>query len=407
MEKWASGADTRRMSGARAWPDLYARSQVSTARGCFVAAIGLLAACSLEVRGTGAPASIGGGDGVVSEPGTVVIENGQPTNGRGSEPAQERDAQSDEASATADRDAGAEASEPRDASVDTSTTTDTGTSTPGQDAGREPACALEGKYALRVALDVNWVGTEFVGIVPIIDPGEGELSFTVLMELSSKQDKLTSSFRTCASDVPEFVAAISRERYQAHFADEVWDAPKMPTYSVQVNPSCREPGCQLSFTPLNALIGAQLSSPTAPWPERPSGGEWPDHDGDGAPGIAVEMLDGGGRGQGSYALPPLDLLSLRRVRSIGLGLRVIVGLDGKLESCDAMRGPTRESSVETRAASCEAQPGNQECTSAELSFLNENLPVWTVREGTFEAKRLAPDADCQAVRRAFRSRVSP
>jgi hypothetical protein len=272
------------------------------------------------------------------------------------------------------------------------------------DAGRAPGCTLEGTYALRVALDVNWVGTEFVGIVPIIDPGQGELSFTVLIKLSDSGQGLTSSSRTCGTDVPEFVASISRERYQATFRDAVWDAPTMPTFRAAVEADCSDPGCKVSFAPVTALIGAALSPSSAPWPERASDGEWPDHDGDGSPGIAVEMLSSQ-RSQGPYAYPPLDLLSLRRVPSLGLGLRVIFGLDGELTNCDELRGPTHDSSVETRAASCAAQPGNQSCTTAELTFLNENLPVWTVREGAFEAKRIAPDADCKTVRRTFPSRV--
>jgi hypothetical protein len=313
-----------------------------------------------------------------------VIEKGQDAGSAdtGAAPTVERDA-GDIRAPNALADAAADASEP--------------------DAGAaEPArCTLDGRFALRVAFDVSWVGTEFASIVPIIDQGQGELSFTVLMELTSNGDKLSSKLRTCSSEVPEFVATISRERYQAHFADAVWDAPGMPTFATSLRTECGAPGCALRGDVYHALIGSALASPDAPWPRDLDGGSWPDHDGDGVPGIAVTML-GSERGQSPYDYPPLDLLSLRRVPSLGLGLRVSVGFDGELDGCDALKGKTVDGRVETRAVSCRALPAPDACQQYELQFLNENLPVWTVREGTFEAKRLAKSADCQAVRRAFR-----
>lgn len=348
-------------------------------------------ACSLELPSTGPELSPTRGAVGVPEPGTTVIEKGQD--------AGLADAQAG-AMATIERDAGAVSSTgvPIDAALDASES----------DAGavRPARCVLDGRYALRVAFDVTWVGTEFASIVPIIDRGDGELSFTVLMELSTNGDTLSSQMRTCSSDVPEFVATLSRERYQAQFAEAVWDAPGMPTFAAPLRTECGKPGCALRGEVFHALIGAALPSPDAAWPREASAGSWPDHDGDGAEGIAVTML-GPERGQSSYAYPPLDLLSFRRVQSLGLGLRVSVGLDGVLESCDGFKGDTVDGRVETRAVNCRAQATSVQNTSSaceanELRFLNENLPVWSVSEGRFEAKRLAADADCKAVRKAFR-----
>ena len=62
-----------------------------------------------------------------------------------------------------------------------------------------------------------------------------------------------------------------------------------------------------------ALIGADLPSPLAAWPQEASGGQWPDHDGDKGPGIAARML---GPAEGPYDYPPLDLLASRRMREL-------------------------------------------------------------------------------------------
>lgn len=260
-----------------------------------------------------------------------------------------------------------------------------------------PGCTLSGRYAARVVFEVSWVGTEFASIVPIISDGKGALSFDVLMELNAHGDVLDGRVRTCASEVPEFVATISGERYQAHFSEATWDAMTMPTFAITLRSACRTPGCSITGEPLYALIGAELAAPDAPWPMDASQGSWPDHDGDGLPGIAVAMR---GRADGPYAYPPLDLVSYHRVQDLSLGLRVIMGLDGVLEGCDALRGTTREGSVETRAVACRAN-GSSACEARELAFLNQNLPVWSVRQGSFQAKRVASDADCRVARAAF------
>jgi hypothetical protein len=285
---------------------------------------------------------------------------------------------------------------------DTTDARDAGMAIPSLDAApiKPAGCSLDGRFALRVTFHVNWVGTQFASIVPVIDQGEGELSFTGLYDLESTRTGLRGTFRTCAAEVPEFVATLSRERYRAHFADAVWDSKAMPTFTTSLSTRCKEPGCGLTAEPLYSLIGAALPSPTAAWPSDPSAGEWPDHDGDGEPGVAVTML---GPELGGYSYPPLDLISFRRVHDLSLGLRVVVALDGALESCDVLRG-TGSGSVETRAVSCQALTAQalsappSACEPRELSFLNENLPVWTVRQGAFEAKRLAGNADCQSVR---------
>jgi hypothetical protein len=262
-----------------------------------------------------------------------------------------------------------------------------------------PGCALDGRYAVRVAFDVSWVGTEFFSVVPIVMNGDGELSFVVLMELQTKSPgQLDARFRTCAAVVPEFVATISGEHYQARFDSAVWDAPTMPVFTSTLKTSCLEAGCTLKGDPTYALIGSALSPASATWPATAAAGSWPDHDGDGNPGVAAYML---GPSDGQYAYPPVDIFSSRRARDLMLGLRVVLGIDGVLDSCDEAHGATPQGSIHSRAVGCESGTRPTRCTASELSFLNDNLPAWTVRKGQFHSKRVSAEADCKEARRVF------
>lgn len=275
---------------------------------------------------------------------------------------------------------------------------DVGTVTEVDGSGLGPRCTLDGRFALRVQFDVTWAASEIASTVPIVDSGEGKLSILALLELSSTASGLGVSFRECAEAVPEFASALTRERYLMRFADATWDAASMPTFSSTASAACSDPGCTITVQPIYALIGAALSAPTAAWPAEANLGQWPDHDADEAPGITAHML---GPLEGQYAYPVLEVRENRRMRDVALGQRVVLGLGGTLESCDAFRGKTKASSIETRAVACRAVTPPFACSGSDLRFLNNNLPVWSVREGQFDAKRVAPTADCAKARQVF------
>ena len=106
--------------------------------------------------------------------------------------------------------------------------------------------------------------------------------------------------------------------------------------------------------------------------------------------------------------PPLGLLlTLERAGcwvvddDLMLGLRAVIGVKGALDSCDEMRGETPDSTIHTRALGCLTASRPPRCSAPELSFLNDNLPVWTVRKGRFQAVRLGPEAECKDARKLF------
>jgi len=262
------------------------------------------------------------------------------------------------------------------------------------DAGA-PGCPLSGRYAVMVEFDVAWVGTQFAGILPVISAGEGKLSFAVIGEFIETGNSVGFEFRNCQASVPEFISTLPQERYQVRFSDAVWDSPNMPNFRGQLA-TCREPGCALRSTPIHALIGSALSDPAADWPTSATAGKWPDHDGDGRPGVNAFML--GPSTGGNTAYPPLDLLAFRRVQKLDLGMRVSLTLNGRRESCDTIAGVIEDGAIDTRGLDCIATSRPMACQPSELQFLDDNLPAWTVRQGTFRGMKVEDSDGCARIR---------
>jgi hypothetical protein len=256
-------------------------------------------------------------------------------------------------------------------------------------------CTIDGRYAVEVEFDVSWVGTQFAGIVPVISPGEGKLSFIVVGEFVTGATGTEFAFRNCQASVPEFISTLPQERYQVRFSNAVWDSPNMPNFRGAVT-TCREPGCALRSTPIRALIGAALSDPMASWPTSAARGQWPDHDGDGRKGVAAFMV--GPSAGGGIEYPPVDLLGLRRVQKLDLGMRVSLTLNGKRDSCDAISGVVEDGAIDTRGLDCVATSRPMSCEADEVQFLDDNLPAWTVRQGTFRGIRVKDGDSCDQVR---------
>jgi hypothetical protein len=263
-------------------------------------------------------------------------------------------------------------------------------------------CALDGRFAIRIAFQVSWQGTSFVGI-PIISGGQGELSIIVLADVSDANGQAGAIARSCAAQVPVFSSTFADERYAARFADATWDSPAMPRVQLTMHYDCNQPGCTFQTGPILSQLGVQLPSPYAAWPMRAADGTWPDHDGDGRPGINVQMRgpterDAQGR---SYAYPPVDPVLGRRVTDMMLGMRIGLRLDGMLTSCDEISGQALDGSLDTRAIECVTENMPQQCSNTEVSFLDDKLPIWTVRGGGFHGLRVPQEADCAAARAAL------
>jgi len=269
--------------------------------------------------------------------------------------------------------------------------------------GGSDRCRFEGTFALRIDADVQWAGTSLLDVVPIILPGEGRVSVTVLVTLQDDQGQRRAKIRACGAAVPDFSASVG-ERYGVEFPETVWD--QVPTrWSVRARRECDTPGCTFATERVTAQLGLELGNGAA-WPtsrDRLPSSIVRDDDRDGAPGIALRTRGPKDVGGPSYTHPPTSYLLTQRVREISLAVRVATDLAGSLESCDAYAGRAPAMTIDTRALGCRLDMGGS-CNSEQLGFIDDNLPVWKVERASWKAVRVLEHASCAVVRDAVQDR---
>jgi hypothetical protein len=274
------------------------------------------------------------------------------------------------------------------------------------DAEVAPQCPLEGTFALEFRLHVRWAAKNFADLVPVVDAGDGEVSFILLAKFNRTQQGAQVVGQICDTSVPDFYSGLVDEWYATYFPPDMWDSPTMPHFSFSFTSSCREPGpnCTLQSGQIHAPLGVDLPDISGQFPSSKAMGVWPDHDGDGEPGVTAYMLGpdehtSSGR---PYSYPPVNPVLLRRVNKVMLGLRMRLLLNATWPSCDMLQGKIPESSVDSRALGCSADSDPVECRDIELEFLDSNLPTWAVRDGIFQGVRMEAGVDCSASRARLR-----
>ncbi len=294
---------------------------------------------------------------------------------------------------------------PGDATVKPGPSEDSGR--PGaNDGGTGSACNLTGTFGFLAELDVNWDGTSIAGFVPVIAPGAGKLTIFTLISIEQTGTELRSQVKACGSEIPTFASDSIGERYAARFRDAMWDKPMMPSWNLALRAECFDSGCSLASDTLHAQLGVDLDAPQAAWPtdRNAQGLRFPDHDGDGRPGLTLDMLK-----DTVFTYPPVNLASWSRAKEIMLGVRVTTLFDGVIDDCDHFTGVGPATKVETRAATCTVDRvgAEVECTktdspfgTSEASFLDGNLPKWEVTAARWTGVRLADTATCVDARAA-------
>jgi hypothetical protein len=260
-------------------------------------------------------------------------------------------------------------------------------------------CALSGTRALRITAKVNWKGSALLDIVPLIVAGSGEVQVVVLLDVKGDGNEGQATIRACGAALPPFQSSV-REHYRVRFDEALWEAVAT-RWKTSFSRSCAEPGCAVTASYVEAQLGVEL----------PQHFNWPgprdalaktylrDDDGDGASGIPVVFDTSNDTGV-SYENPPTSILAGERSKQANLGLRVTLSLDGKLESCQRYAGRTRSMTIDTRAHGCVLESG-EPCTGQQVSFVNDNLPVWEVQGASWQMVELPAGASCAMARAAL------
>jgi len=277
------------------------------------------------------------------------------------------------------------------------------------------SCEPTGIYAVRAEVDLSWGG--YSGpLFDITDDSRGLATIDLKITIDSieSDNSFVASVEPCNVVLPPISNSIICEAYLPTFPHEIWDGGTVPPIPVEGEFSCLHPGCLVSIGPGTGSIGIELEDDDSAWPTAdeattvtcPAGwGEdcYPDHDGDGYPGITVTT--GSGEAPGSeekcasgYTMRATPLSAnisviidtVYRTDRHHLGVRLRLGASGRLnDNCEATDVAGMAEFVQSRAIGCRIEPGthdlfawpagqNDLCSEAQLQFLNEALPVYDI-----------------------------
>ncbi|MBN1655766.1 MAG: hypothetical protein JXA30_18520 [Deltaproteobacteria bacterium] len=283
-----------------------------------------------------------------------------------------------------------------------------------EEEGETQVCEPTGIYAVKAEVDLAWGGQSGPAF-EITDDGRGVA--TIVLKITIDSVKADNTFKSrvdpCGVELPPISNSLICEAYLPTFPDKIWDGETVPPVSVPGLFSCLHPGCVLSIGPGSASIGIQLEDEGSPWPtadeatgvQCPEGeGQdcYPDHDGDGKPGITVVMPQGqapastscrsGYRLRASPLSADLTIIinGVYRTDRLHLGVRLRLGASGLLtDTCGFTDAIGIAEYVQSRAIGCMLEPGSRElfsfpagrndpCDEEQLLFLNEKLPIYDI-----------------------------
>lgn len=304
----------------------------------------------------------------------------------------------------------------------------------------------QGVYAIKTDLDVWWKDENNPN-TPIVNPGRGTITIYLMGDLTNCDDgKGVGTLHACGSELPAFVSDTTCDAYQLQFADEIWDKPDMPRFTTTGTTSGFNPGDTLTIAMASGLVGMKLDDTTMfPTPDtvttfKCNGGMgtgltdcFPDQDGDGNPGITVDL-----KLTGSYEPPncgkdmpnkpacqcnnglmdldytfrgsptSLDLTAGGgsgggvRTKQVFVGLLTTLGGMGTIAD-DCMSGMgdgiAPEDAIKSRVAACTVDPSTlpsgdtshdmNACSGDEATFVDQNVPNYHV----LQKDQAPPDLD--------------
>jgi len=280
----------------------------------------------------------------------------------------------------------------------------------------------EGVYAIKLEADVWWQdnGAGLLGL-QLVDPGRGKIIVHLIGRLTDVCEDGSGGqgeIKGCGTILPPFRSDANCDSFAITFPDVIWDSPAMPSFLTTGSTTGFNPGDILTLNQATGLLGFSMGDSEGAWPGYmetatvacPLGtGEqcFPDHDGDGKPGITVKMgrigetdAEAGGCGGFDPPLPfifrgaPLDGGPLAlvdeapRAETIYIGLRVRMGGAGAIGSdCASGWGESTAKYMNSRVWDCEVADGTN-CTDQAANFVDSVAPVYNILD-----KGAAPPMD--------------
>jgi len=286
------------------------------------------------------------------------------------------------------------------------------------DASAEPTVKWT---ATKTALDVWW-SAEVSS--PLYDPGRDTLEIYTLTKTTGVCDDEASEtvVKVCGINLPTYTSDVMCEAYQLAIPESAWESPSMPSFAAQTNSTGDADGGAVAAKIATAVLGIDLDHDAA-WPTLEmtaplscrggSGADcYPDHDGDGLPGITASIAGDPAEYYGPYddgmcttgfpyrtwSLPTDAGVNAGggpgrsvRVVDVHLGLRTKFAVD----ACEQGGSIDPAYRVESSAVGCVVDPTtlnpyglfgpdpriasmDYTCTADEAQFVNRFLPQFRV-----------------------------
>jgi hypothetical protein len=280
------------------------------------------------------------------------------------------------------------------------------------------ADAASGFFAIKSVIDVWWKDD---ADPPLVDPGRGPITVYLMGELKDVCPDGTGGLgiiKGCGVELPVFMSDANCDAFQITFPDDLWDKPGMPTFTTTGSTTGFNPNDILTLNIATGLVGIDLTDQNGAWPASAddvtcAAGAvdqcFPDHDGDGKPGITVKMGKVGenltANGCGGFDLPfvhrgaPLDVLGAIvdegiKAETLYIGVRTRIGGSGAINAdCASGVGDSQAEFVDSRVVGCtKKEPGDgmpeSDCAITDAQFVDSSAPIYNVI-----AKGNAPPTD--------------
>jgi hypothetical protein len=280
-------------------------------------------------------------------------------------------------------------------------------------------CDLVGVWGLRLTIEAMWGGL-VGGLFEVIKDGRGFFEIYARIKIDSVDlvdGSSSGTIRVCGLKMPPFLSVVC-EAYQPNFPDALWEKSSLQPVPFTAKRNCDEDGCTFDFDTIAYLLG--LSMNDAAEASFPSAGDidavecengvgiecFFDPDEDGRPGLMVDILSSndtempgyGCNGSFKNRAVPLNaniglLLDQEawtaRTDRIDLGIRAMFNISSNVNAdCSTMSGIAQDCSIGLLSPSCMLKEGtrdiftappagpNQDCSETQMSFMNENLPLY-------------------------------
>lgn len=285
--------------------------------------------------------------------------------------------------------------------------------------GSTCADAASGVFAIKTVIDVWWQDDV---TPPLVDPGRNFITVYLkgtLTDVCADGSDGCGEMMGCGTILPPFTSWANCNAYAITIPDAIWDQPTMPKFYTHGNVNMFEPGGLLTIAKATGLVGFNMeNADDAAWPTSidavtcmgMTAGDptscFPDHDGDGRPGISIIMgkvgenfrdtgcflTDLGGNGPVKYQGAPLDGLlgalcdpmtdtTCKRATDLSIGLRTRLGGGGLIDTCAAGtaqgKGASDADYLDSRVAGCKLNDGT-ECTIDNVKFVDSSAPFYNI-----------------------------